>query len=302
MKKISCVYKIVNTVNNKIYVGSTLNFQFRKNQHLSRLRHNMHANPHLQNSWNKYGESAFRFEIIEETNEYCEKEQYWLDTLKPEFNIRIIATSNKGISLEANKCENKYDFGEEFIKEIREIYKTTSLTKREIANKYNIRYEVAQNICQNKKWKDPNYDPKLTKEQFRMKVLGRWKGKSRPHLRKLSPEQMEQIKELNMTNQYSYQELADMFSCGTSTIGRVIRNEWGKQERKPKRINKKLLKPKISEFQKPKIERAILVLKMHRTGLYTQVELAEIFDCLQTTISRIILGQTKYSKLLEDIN
>lgn len=60
----------------------------------------------LQNAWNKYGEDAFKFEIVEiienPTRELLEqKEQYWINyynsaNRKIGFNIRKVATSNLG--------------------------------------------------------------------------------------------------------------------------------------------------------------------------------------------------------------
>lgn len=59
------IYKIINTVNFKFYIGSTTNLKQRKASHFSCLRGGYHYNNHLQNSFNKYGESCFVFEILE---------------------------------------------------------------------------------------------------------------------------------------------------------------------------------------------------------------------------------------------
>jgi group I intron endonuclease len=60
------IYKIINIVNNKFYVGSAVNFSRRKTRHFSELRTNKHFNNKLQNSWNKHGEKAFIFVVVEE--------------------------------------------------------------------------------------------------------------------------------------------------------------------------------------------------------------------------------------------
>lgn len=60
------VYKIVNTKNKKIYIGSTTDsFKRRLRTHINKLRINKHPNSHLQSSWNKYGEDVFEFQILE---------------------------------------------------------------------------------------------------------------------------------------------------------------------------------------------------------------------------------------------
>jgi group I intron endonuclease len=60
----SGIYCIRSLANNKCYIGSAKNFSLRKNEHFYELRNNKHANIHLQNSWNKYGENNFIFEIL----------------------------------------------------------------------------------------------------------------------------------------------------------------------------------------------------------------------------------------------
>lgn len=55
------IYKIVNKINGKFYIGSTINLEKRKNRHLNSLRNNIHHCFHLQKAYNKYGEDAFYF-------------------------------------------------------------------------------------------------------------------------------------------------------------------------------------------------------------------------------------------------
>lgn len=75
------IYKIINVVNNKFYLGSAVNFSRRKARHFSELRHNKHNNRWLQASWNKYGETSFVFAIVEEVQDKAlllEVENRWL--------------------------------------------------------------------------------------------------------------------------------------------------------------------------------------------------------------------------------
>ena len=58
------VYKILNTVNGKYYVGSTIHLQKRIARHFSSLRSNSHHNFLLQDDYNKYGDSSFTIEVV----------------------------------------------------------------------------------------------------------------------------------------------------------------------------------------------------------------------------------------------
>lgn len=61
----SGVYAIVNSLNNKKYIGSTSNLRKRFRQHYAALIRNNHDNYHLQNAVNKYGIDKFYFMILE---------------------------------------------------------------------------------------------------------------------------------------------------------------------------------------------------------------------------------------------
>lgn len=83
------IYKIVNLINGKSYIGSSKNIRMRLWEHRAKLRHNNHHNQHLQNSWNKYGEDNFDYCILELCS--CEqqyaREQFYINSCHPEYNI-----------------------------------------------------------------------------------------------------------------------------------------------------------------------------------------------------------------------
>jgi group I intron endonuclease len=59
------IYRITNMLNNKYYIGSAQSFERRSWQHKYDLKKGVHKNPRLQAAWNKYGEDAFVFEVLE---------------------------------------------------------------------------------------------------------------------------------------------------------------------------------------------------------------------------------------------
>ena len=87
------IYQIRNTINNKIYIGSSIDIFRRWKEHKSDLRGNYHRNIYLQRSWNKYGKDAFAFKILEIVNEddLISVEQQYLDERNPDYNIAKFA-------------------------------------------------------------------------------------------------------------------------------------------------------------------------------------------------------------------
>ena len=99
------IYKIINKINNKTYVGSTSNFDKRWYSHKFRLKNNNHHSSKLQSSVNKYGIENFVFEILEECSKdlLIEREQYWIDSLNSYsngYNSTPKASNNGGLTEE----------------------------------------------------------------------------------------------------------------------------------------------------------------------------------------------------------
>jgi group I intron endonuclease len=94
LDKKSGVYIIISIISNSAYIGESLTLYRRLNEHISNLLTNRHCNTHLQNSFNKYGITNFKFDIIEFCQNTKEQEHYWVNKFKEEktfnslFNIK----------------------------------------------------------------------------------------------------------------------------------------------------------------------------------------------------------------------
>jgi len=89
----SGIYQIVNAITQDYYVGSSVNIANRWTRHVTDLRGGKHINQRLQRAWDKYGEKSFVFSVLEEevdAKNLIPREQWWIDTLTPEYNIRKI--------------------------------------------------------------------------------------------------------------------------------------------------------------------------------------------------------------------
>lgn len=94
--RIPAIYIIVNLKTNKVYIGQTSDIHRRQKDHIKSLTKGNHRNRYLQRAWNKYGEKAFKFKVLE----YCsiekldEREQHFLDIYIPKgicYNIALDA-------------------------------------------------------------------------------------------------------------------------------------------------------------------------------------------------------------------
>ena len=96
MIKQSGIYMIQSISNpERIYIGSAVWIKKRWGYHLEDFYNNKHKNPKLQNHYNKYGKKDLVFSVLESCpiESLIEREQYYINTLKPWFNINKIAGS-----------------------------------------------------------------------------------------------------------------------------------------------------------------------------------------------------------------
>jgi hypothetical protein len=64
------------------------------------LNRNKHHNKYFQSSWNKYGAENFEFIAIEgvtDLTKLIEREQYWIDIIKPKYNLSPTAGNTLGM-------------------------------------------------------------------------------------------------------------------------------------------------------------------------------------------------------------
>ena len=84
--KISGVYKITNNITGDFYIGSSHDVKWRWATHKSPSRWKQRPGMKLYQAFIKYGLNNFTFEIIEKTDNLKEREQYWIEQLKPSYN------------------------------------------------------------------------------------------------------------------------------------------------------------------------------------------------------------------------
>lgn len=106
------IYCITNILNDRKYVGATVNFRSRKRHHLSDLRLGKHRSYKLQQDYDTYGESVFVFSELEnivtgDESELYAREQYWIDYFIPHYNVNMVAGNYINESARTEKAREK---------------------------------------------------------------------------------------------------------------------------------------------------------------------------------------------------
>lgn len=152
----SGIYQIRSKINGKIYVGSAMCIKKRWGVHLLALKKNINSR-HLQNHVNKYGVDDLQFSIIEfcPKEKLLEREQYWINTLQPQFNLAKIAGSNMGVK-----------FSEETKRKISESQKGKIIPQEQ-------RKQIAQTLKGNIPWNKGLPMLEETKSKLSQSLKGR---------------------------------------------------------------------------------------------------------------------------------
>lgn len=107
----SGIYQIRYLDSGKVYVGSAVYLAQRRRIHMHHLRTSRHHSVKLQRAYNKHGEDAFVFEVLElvDRSALIEREQFWIDKLNSYnagYNALPLAGSNAGMKLSEEQKEH----------------------------------------------------------------------------------------------------------------------------------------------------------------------------------------------------
>ncbi len=204
-KIISGIYVIINTSNNKIYVGSSINIKKRINRHFNELRKNIHNNKHLQNAWNKYGEGMFIINVLEEvnnSNDLLKREQYHINTKNASdlmFGYNLCPNASNSLG---------YKHSEETKEKMCVERKKNSLKyARYGENHWNWNKKLPQNAKNYFRDNHPNYN-----------------GDKSPRA-KLSNDDVLGIRDLYGAGELSYNNISKIYGVHKRTIGKIVNRE-----------------------------------------------------------------------------
>ena len=206
------IYKILNTQNNKIYVGSSKNIQNRIKEHISLLKNGNHRNEELQKEYNAQSADDFKFIIIEQIEDkelLFEREAHWiieLESTNPDkgYNI-LVPIEGTGFSRPMSEDE-------------REV-----ISKR-FKNRYfspEHRRKISEANSGEKHWLYGRETPAETKKKLSLANIGRNIGEN-CGISKLKNEDVVKIKKM-FKQEYSDKEIALKFNVSRSNINAIRR-------------------------------------------------------------------------------
>lgn len=190
---ISGIYIIKSVKSNNFYIGSSNNIFNRFSNHKRCLRNQIHPNFILQKAYNKYGLDNMTFEILEECprEKLFEKEQHYISSLKPKYNIDKNATRAGAImSKESREKISKSKVGKPSSRK----GKTYIVPYRERTQK---QIDNFKKLCH---------------------------GENHPS-KKLKIEDIVYIREAYKNKIYKQQELANKFKTTQDNISRIVNNK-----------------------------------------------------------------------------
>jgi group I intron endonuclease len=198
------IYSIVNKINKKIYIGSSIDIKKRWRDHKWYLRHNIHHNNHLQCAWNKYGSDCFEFSIILE----CSVSDLINNEIK---YINIYNSNNKKLGYNKSDPEHK-TFSWQHSEETKQI-----LSQQKLGEK-NPMWGLKGN-------KHHNYQKEISidvRKKMSLSHLGI--PTNRRNNAKLSMELANEIRNIYNTEKITIRNLGKRFNVSYTTVNRIIHN------------------------------------------------------------------------------
>ena len=124
------VYKITNKLNGKFYIGSSVDVAQRIGNHMNRDSR-LYPDKEFYKDVKKYGWKNFEFEIIEvcEPENKIEREAYWYDQLKPEYNM-VRPTECNFIYEEVRRKAHEKSNDEEHRRQRKELYNSKEYVEK----------------------------------------------------------------------------------------------------------------------------------------------------------------------------
>lgn len=165
------IYRIFNSKNKKMYIGSSKNIGNRWRQHINNLNKNKHHSSKLQRAWNKVKDrSVFKFEILELVKEedLLKIEQTYIDKYDSFNNGYNCNKFTEGVYTETTK---KNMNASKLKKDIKEYWKNILLPKINYIEEHNNGYRY---VSEYQRYKFESYLYKKLRLYEESAILSDW--------------------------------------------------------------------------------------------------------------------------------
>lgn len=287
------IYKICNLVNNKVYIGQSVDIKERYDSHFEALRSNRHYNVYLQRSFNKYTMNCFDFCIIEETECLDEREIYWIKYYNSTNRMLGYNISDGGTKFKMNLVVKA-----KISKGLNEFWKDNEISRKDLAEKmkgkgnsfYGMKHtkETIDKIIKHhtgikqsqatkdlrRKWmleNSPNRGKTFSAE-YRKKLSESHKGNIAKNLMTFGGEETKAIIKLYQDGEKTT-DIGIKYKCSRTPILKLLKAN-------------NIMLEKASRKNKIIIETNIEEIKKMRTNGMTFKELGEYFSMNKTTFSK----------------
>jgi group I intron endonuclease len=224
------LYHIQNKINNKLYVGITIDCTKRWRRHILQAQHKVKHAIHC--AILKYGPNNFIFKEIEKCDSWdhaCERERFWIKSLKEagnqlynetdggegSFGVRRYGADNPNFGKEMKPhvkqglLKTRRKLTDVQISEIRALYATNNHTQTQLAGQFNVSLTQIHRIVKGKSWGDKAHDEIITKKN-------------------LTLQNVQNIRQMYSTGNYTQKELAQQFNCSLTHMNKIINGKkWG---------------------------------------------------------------------------
>lgn len=217
------IYKIVNKINGKIYIGKSVNWKERKRTHLREYKKE-NIQTKLYRAMRLHGEENFEFSIVEECNNniWEEREQYWIEyynSINDGYNMIPGGTEPPHFKNEDHPL-SKLTWKD--IHQIKDLLKNSNKTMRQISNNFNISIDQIYRINTGESWSE--------------------EGDSFPiRTRRTIKENIDEVIDLLQNSDLTQKRIGEMFGFSRTTITAINcgQNHYNKELTYPLRTGRR---------------------------------------------------------------